>query len=63
MALPDSGQAGDLTMAEAIALAAAEILKWSETDDWRARAPARRIFSIYERVRSAKKMSSISARS
>ena len=50
-------------MAEAIALAAAEILKWSETDDWRARAPARKIFAIYGRVRSAEKMSDSSARS
>ena len=50
--LQDSGQAGALTKGEALKLAAAEILKWGETDDWRARAPARRIFAIYDRVRS-----------
>jgi hypothetical protein len=44
-------QAGVLTYEQAVELAAAEILNWAQTDDWRARAPARRIFSIYDRVR------------
>lgn len=51
--LSESGQAGELTLDEAINLASDEIQLWAQSDECRVRPSAIRIFEIYGRVRRA----------